>query len=155
MWGLCFRYCLSFVLQQAFAEMAREGLTLNFVVEDGHQNSGAAAEIVRQIKKKNISGISEFLGAAITGDKKRVMGLQAPDGLATGAWHVESSPETVEANLVDVPQRVPLVISRPYQQLRAPIFRCHVDSEELAKFKEGYFADIKFRKEFDRRDRHY
>jgi hypothetical protein len=64
MYGLCFRYCLSLVLRVALQELPCDGLTLNFLVEDGHENSGAPTEIVRQLKKKKISGMSEFLGAA-------------------------------------------------------------------------------------------
>ena len=130
--------------------MAHEHLTLNFVVEDGHENAGAAAEIIRQIKKKNISGISEFLGAAILGDKKKIMGLQAADGLATGTWHLELS-ASLEPNLVDVPQRAPLNVSRLLQEMKTPIFRCHMDGKELAKFKEGYFAHIEYRRQYSKR----
>lgn len=52
MYGLCFRYCLSVVLRAAVAEMGQSGLTINFIVGDGHPRCGSAAEIVRQLKKK-------------------------------------------------------------------------------------------------------
>lgn len=150
MYGLCFRYCLSFVLQQALAEMAHQGLSLNFIVDGGHPNCGAATEIVNQLKRKRISGVSEYLGVAVPGEVEKTPGLQAADGLASGAWHMESDAKATEENLINVPQRVPLFVSRPYQQLKAPIFRCHIDEAELAKFKEGYFDHIRFRQDFGR-----
>ena len=52
MYGLCFRYCLSFVLQQALLEVPSKDFVLNFVVEEGHVNEGAPAEIVSQLKRK-------------------------------------------------------------------------------------------------------
>ena len=52
MYGLCFRYCLSLVLQQTLLEVPNRHLVLNFVVEEGHPNQGAPAEIVSQLKRK-------------------------------------------------------------------------------------------------------
>jgi hypothetical protein len=147
MYGLCFRYCLSLVLEIALAEMPHDTLEVNFVVEDGHQNSGAPTEIVRQLKKKRIPGISEFLGAAVPADKKKHPGLQAADGLASGAWHLEA---------LGMPQLGPLQkpsLSRwsRTNEMKSPIFRCHIDGGELAKFKEGYFAHIAHRRQFGQR----
>jgi len=125
---------------------------INFVVESGHPNEGAPAEIVSQIRRKRIQGISEFLGVAVLDDKKKCPGLQAADGLATGAWRLEQS-SAMQERLVDIPQDVPLRNVRPHQEMKAPIFRCHIDAKELATFKDGYFAHIEYRKEWGRRRR--
>jgi hypothetical protein len=122
---------------------------LNFVVEDGHPNSGAPTEIVRQLKRKNISGVSEFLGDAIPGEKAKVPGLQAADGLAFGAWHIEQRPGLLDLGIVA--PTIPVAEMRGKSQLKAPIFRCDIDERELRIFKNGYFAHIDFRREFARR----
>jgi hypothetical protein len=147
MYGLCFRYCLSFVLQQAFLEAPSKDFVLNFIVEDGHPNSGAPTEIVRQLKRKGISGVSEFLGAAVTGEKTKVPGLQAADGLAFGAWHLEHRP----VQLANVSPDVPVSKLQGKSLMKAPIFRCDINERELKIFKNGYFAHVDFRRGFGRK----
>jgi uncharacterized protein DUF3800 len=145
MYGLCFRYCLSLVLQIAVQECPLDGLELNFLLESGHPNSGGPTEIVRQLKKKNISGVSEYLGVAVPGDKKRHPGLQAADGLASGLWHLEShgTPQLLP------PQKPGLDRWRSEKRpMKVPVFRCHLDQDELSKFKEGYFKHLEFRRNF-------
>lgn len=152
MYGLCFRYCLSLVLKVALEEMPHDGLILNFIVEDGHENSGAPTEIVRQLKQKRISGVSEFLGTAVPGEKKKVPGLQAADGLASGAWHLEA----LGMPQLGPPQEPSLASGRAIQQttatsMKTPLFRCHIDAEHLTNFKEGYFAHIEYRRQWGQR----
>ena len=89
MYGLCFRFCVSYVLSVAKAELPHEELTLNFVVEENRQYDGAPAAILQELKRKRIVGVSEFLGYAVPGEKRKIPGLQAADGLASGAWHLE------------------------------------------------------------------
>lgn len=150
MYGLCFRYCLSLVLDIALAEMAHDGLVLNFIVEDGHPNAGAPAEVIRQLKAKHISGVSEFLGAAVTGDKKTVWGLQAADGLASGAWHMEAA-GPLDLGPVQRPSLSDAPV--PKDSSKTPIFRCHIDAAELAKFKGDYFAHLEFRRQWGQKKR--
>jgi hypothetical protein len=140
MYGLCFRYCLSFVLMESLGRFPGQNVTLNFVLDDGHPNCGGAAEIVRALKKKQISGVSEHLGYAVTEDDKRVPGLQAADGLAYGAAYVEK--EIGFENYRNSPaQRIPKI----------PTYRCHADGDELKKFKDGYFEHIAHRRDYWRR----
>lgn len=145
MYGLCFRYCLSLVWQVAKQELSQSGLVLNFLLEDGHPNSGGPTEIIKTLKKKRISGLSEFLGVAVTGGKKQHAGLQAADGLASGAWHLEAlgmptvgSPKAPSLETQNLSKSV----------MKTPIFRCHIDEKELAKFKDGYFKHLEFRRKF-------
>lgn len=152
MYGLCFRYCMSFVLQQALLEIPSKDFVLNFVVEDGHPNAGAPTEIVRLLKRKNIPEVSEFLGTAIPGDKIKVPGLQAADGLAFGAWHMEHQ-ELGPGDLGMVEPNLPLAELKGRSSLKAPIFRCDINRRELEIFKGGYFAHVDFRKEFGKRKR--
>jgi hypothetical protein len=147
MYGLCFRYCLSFVLQQALIELPHNGLVLNFIVEEGHPNEGAPATIVSQLKRKRIREVSEFLGAAVPGEKKRVPGLQAADALATGAWRGEAR----DPQFTDIPQDASVSELRRIADEKIPIFRCHADERELGQFKDGYFAHIEHRREFGRK----
>ena len=89
MYGLCFRYCLSLVWQIAVKEMPLDGLELQF---SGGKRSSKFRRSYRDcspLKQKRISGLSEYLGVAVPGDKKKHPGLQAADGLASGVWHLE------------------------------------------------------------------
>ena len=146
MYGLCFRYCLSFVLQQTLLEAPNRDLGLSFVVEEGHQNQVAPADIVFQLKRKKISGVSEFLGSATTGEKKKSPGLQAADGLAFGAWHLEHG----DVPLGVVAPNVPVSDLKGESRLKAPIFHCDIDERELRIFQDGYFAHVDFRRQFGR-----
>jgi hypothetical protein len=148
MYGLCFRYCLAFVLRQTLIEQGSwSAPVLDFIVENGHVNEGAPNEIVHQLKRKRISGVSEHLGNVTPMDKEKCYGLQAADALATGAWHMEGS-ET-GALVVDIPDAASLADTVPFRGgLRAPIFRCHVDAAELALFKDEYFEHFAHRQRF-------
>jgi hypothetical protein len=81
MYGLCFRYCLSFVLQQMRVDYPSGGFKLHFVIEGGHPNEGAPATIVSQLIRKRIKGVSEFLGNVTIGEKTKCPGLQAATAL--------------------------------------------------------------------------
>jgi hypothetical protein len=145
MYGLCFRYCLSAALRIALAEMPRDGLVLNFITESGHANEGAAAEIVSTLKRKHISGVSEYLGKAATDEKENCPGLQAADGVTTGAWHLEKR----GIPLLGPPQEPSLANWDSKQHgWKVPILRCHIDAKELASFKEDYFAHVDYRRKW-------
>lgn len=148
MYGLCFRYCLSFVLQQALVEFPnRPDLVLNFVVEDGHPNAGAPTTIVTELKKKRVSGMSEFLGNALPGEKKKIPGLQAADALAYMAQRWEDQ----NPLKIGIPQDSAIEALRPQAFTKVPIFYCHADAEELASFRDGYFEHIRRRQAFGQR----
>lgn len=142
MYGLCFRYCLSFVLAQGRHELPRTDLRLDFIVESGHKNEGAASAILDQLKRKKIGGVSEYLGEARPGEKKAVPGLQAADGLAYGAWHME---ENVE-NILGRPQLAPFKEASATSASRMPTYRCDINAEELQQFREDYFLHIEYRR---------
>ena len=84
MYGLCFRYCLSFILQQAFLERSEKDFILNFIVEEEHPNEGAPAEIVSQLKRKRISDVSGYLrciGWKNKGAYRRLTDLRSAHGM--------------------------------------------------------------------------
>lgn len=144
MYGLCFRFCLGLVLERCLLEMQRDDLVINFVTEEGHVNAGAPAEMMRQIKRKRISGISEYLGQAVTGEKKKVPGLQAADGVATGAWQLEK----VGPSLSVVNQRAPTKELAQLSNTKCPIFHTHLNEGELKQFKEGFFQHHEHRRQW-------
>jgi hypothetical protein len=149
MYGLCFRFCLSYVLQVALAEMPHDGLALNFITESGHENEGAPAEIVSQLRRKRISGVSEFLGKATTDEKEKSPGLQAADGLASGSWHIEKAGMPLLGPVMQPSKS--LANWNPAQTgWKVPISRCHIDAKQLSSFKEDYFAHIEYRKNWGR-----
>ncbi len=152
MYGLCFRYCLSVVLRAALAETDDQKLTLNFVVGDGHPNCGAAAEIIRTLKKKNIIGVSEYLGNAVAEDAEKTPGLQAADGVTSGAWQLESQG-------LSTPNLSPLIDPAHSLKLwepartgwKVPVLRCELDARELQGFKGDYFAHFEHRRQWGQR----
>jgi hypothetical protein len=147
MYGLCFRYTLSAVLDIGLRELRRPDLRLDFIIESGHPNEGAPNEIMRQLRGKKISGVSEFLGTVTPMEKEDCYGLQAADALAYGAAQAESG----YPSLINVDGRAELVNLKGLSLQRAPVFRCHIDREEIEKFRDGYFAHIDFRKKFGER----
>jgi len=87
MYGLCFRYLLAGALEVGSHEYG-SNLKLDFVIETGHANQGAPSAILDELKKQRLKGASEFLGSVTPAGKKECYGLQAADGLATGAaWN--------------------------------------------------------------------
>jgi hypothetical protein len=144
MYGLCFRSCLSMILQQVRHEIPRDDLELNFIVEEGHENEGAPNAIIQQLKRKRISGVSEFLGTVTTAEKKKIPGLQAADGLAFGAWYMDAN----DALPLGPPQKLPIAEPIKVPAMKMPIYRCHMNAEELTRFKEGYFEHVEHRRQF-------
>jgi hypothetical protein len=146
MYGLCFRYFLSACLEVGLGEY-HPNLKLDFIIESGHMNEGAPNEIVRRLKKQNIRGVSEYLGTVRPMLKKECYGLQAADGLATGAAWAEG-PEGSSIPLADVSLAGTLAQVAPKSPLKAPLFRCHVDREQLEKFRNDTFALVEFKRQF-------
>jgi hypothetical protein len=147
MYGLCFRYCLSLVLQASLAEFSHKGLTINFIVEENKEYDGAPAAIVEQLKRKRITGVSEFLGYAVPGEKTKTPGLQAADGVTSGAWHLEQRGLPVLTPPIAPSQSIAKWDPKA-TGWKVPILRCHIDAKELATFKEDYFAHIDYRKKW-------
>jgi hypothetical protein len=147
MYGLCFRYCLSFVPRVVRTKLNDPSLRFNFIVEDGHENAGAAHEIVKRIKKLEIPGYSDCLGTATLGEKKEFPGLQAADGLAYGAWHHD---EHMVDNLIDIASSPSLDAARKRTALRAPLFRCHIDAETIIALKRDMIVALEKRQTFGR-----
>jgi hypothetical protein len=125
----------------------RPDLRLDFVIESGHENEGAPSEIIRRIKRQNLQEVSEYLGTVTLADKKECYGLQAADGLATGAaWAEGPDGSAVPVSNILPARRLADVL--PKSPLKAPIFRCHLDREILAKLRDDNFTLIEMRRQF-------
>lgn len=149
MYGLCFRYCLSAALEIGTHEYPND-LRLNFIVESGHPNCGAANEIVQRIKRQKIAGVSEFLGTVTPMDKMDSYGLQAADGLATGAAWTET-PDGSKVPLLDISPAGRLMDVYPKSLTKAPIFRCHIDRQQAASYRDDMFEFHRLRQQFGER----
>lgn len=149
MYGLCFRYLISAALEVGLGEY-RPNLQLDFVIESGHAKEGAPNEILRRIKRRNIPSVSEHLGTVTTMDKHECAGLQAADGLATGAAWAEG-PDGSSLPLTEVMDAINLSDVYPRSSLKAPLFRCHIGRDELRKFRDDTFALAEFRRQFGQR----
>jgi hypothetical protein len=147
MYGLCFRYCLAMVLEVATHEYGKD-LKLDFVIDQGHVNAGAPNEIVHRIKKQKIKDAAEYLGTVTPMAVEDCYGLQAADGLATGAMWEEA---TRTIPLLDVTGAGLLSDLKGRSLMKAPIFRCHIDREEAAKARDNVLRWADFRREFGRR----
>ena len=146
MYGLCFRYCLSAALEIGTHEYPND-LKLNFIVESGHPKCGAANEIVQRIKRQNIAGVSEFLGSVIPMGKRDSYGLQAADGLATGAAWTET-PAGSAIPLLDISPSGSLMDVYQKSLTKAPIFRCHIDRQQAASYRDDMFEFHRLRQQF-------
>ena len=121
-------------------------LKLNFIVESGHPQCGAANEIVERIKRQRISGVSEYLGSVTQMRKRESYGLQAADGLATGAAWTET-PAGSKIPLLDIsPAGRLTALSKSLT--KAPIFRCHVDRQQAANYRDDMFEFHRLRQQF-------
>jgi hypothetical protein len=101
----------------------------------GHQTPQKSTSKVStkpgQLQQK-ISGVSECLAA---------------DGLATGAAWVEAG-EVPPVPLVDISGAGRLSVLYGQSHQKAPLFRCHIDRDEIAKFRDAYFTLIDLRRKF-------
>jgi hypothetical protein len=147
MYGLCFRYFLSACLEIGIHEYGPD-LRLDFIIESGHPNEGAPNDIVRRIKKHGIPKVSELLGTVTPMLKKECYGLQAADGLVTGAAWAEGPGGSSSVPLTNVLPAGTLAEVRQKTPLKAPLFRCHIDREQLAKFRDDQFALVEFKRQF-------
>src|SRR6185437_3304212 len=84
-YGLCFRYCISYIPLLAKQAFPDRDLQLNFVLESGHKNAGDVVRIYNKIKNKTKTDHPEereiiaMLGTLAFDDKKSYPGLQAAD----------------------------------------------------------------------------
>lgn len=145
MYGLCFRYCLSAALDVGLAEYPND-LRLDFIVESGHPNEGAPNEIVRRLKNMKIKGASEFLGTVTPMEKKECYGLQAADGLATGAGWIEAGEIAVPPNFLSTPAAPSSLFKTTTR--KAPNFMCHISRDEIASFRDDFFVFVERRRQF-------
>lgn len=146
MYGLCFRFLLSACFEVGFHEYGMD-LRLDFLVESGHKHEGAPNEIVRRLKKENLRGISAHLGTVTPMLKKESYGLQAADGLATGAAWSER-PDGSSIPLVDITPAGTLAQVSQKSPTKVPIFRCHADRSQLTSLRDDMFALVEFKRQF-------
>ncbi|SRR5216683_5775718 len=144
MYGLCFRYCIRGIVQQACVELPNQRVTINFELESGHRNAGAPADIVRSFKRERVP-MGDAIGTVTLGEKTKVPGLQAADLLAN--WALELEVEGRVGTYDEGP--LPLAKART-REIRCPIFRCYPAACDLAKFRDDVLIRTRQRREYGR-----
>jgi hypothetical protein len=144
MYGLCFAYILGFVYRKILAQTPQDDFTLNFIIEEGHPNAGAPAEILKELRRRGSGELAARLGHVTQGDKKRIPGLQAADALAFGGLHVETRLDQQAFDpSVSTPERAMGFVRGP---TKMPVYGCNVTPEELQSYKHDFFVHIELTK---------
>lgn len=153
MWGLCFRASLKVALEAIKTEIDRSDLKINFIVESGHPNVGAACEILKQLKKLQIDGVSEHLGTVTCGEREDFPGLQAADGLAYGSWNIEPLVDAGKVGLIPNPPGSTVAHAKqmsPKGQ-KIPYLRTHFDRKMLSTYRADLVEYYEFRRDYGQR----
>ena len=141
MYGVSFRYLVSFLLTRLPTLLDRSDVTFNIVLEAGAHGSKDADRITTELRKQLPTETVMFGGVTFK-DKKRFPGLQVADALAFGAFHVEpTSPQ-----LVDGPEDQTILQARRAVLVKPPIFRCELDERTLRALKADILALVEMRK---------
>lgn len=134
MYGVCYRYLLSFLLIEIPQLLNRVDLQIDIMLEAGAPGSRDAFRIHTNFKKalqehKKLLGIVEF------GDKKKYPGLQAADSLA----HPSFVEETRDLSLDLRPLRPTDTLVHAQRMSRdtviPPVFRLELNAQNLAELK--------------------
>ena len=147
-YGVCFRICLGFVVEMTAVSLEREDLELNFILEEGHNNSPDAQRIFAQIRQANIPEISPYLGAFSVLQKKKAFGLQAADSLAYAAYKLEQKNPELTAPIQDglTAQQGGRIIG-----VKSPSFRLDANEDVLVQMRNNLFALAEIRKQYGQR----
>jgi hypothetical protein len=133
MYGVCYRYIVSVLVQDLPALMRRSDLRIDIVLEGGAAGSKDALRVHYQIKK-TFPELAAMLGSVSFGDKRQRPGLQAADSLAYPALVEERRPGL---DLRPFPEKGTLVEARraTSSTIIPPVFRVHLDAAVLASLK--------------------
>jgi hypothetical protein len=144
MYGLGFRYCLSFVPEVIKNSLLAKDITINFLLEDGHEHFGDALRIFNETKKDGPQEIASMLGTLIPGEKRRFPGLQTADSLATEAYKYEP----VNPPRRDLLPDETLSSIRKKNPRRTPTFFFDCDQHVLRELKDNILYLTERRRQF-------
>jgi hypothetical protein len=143
MYGVSFRFLVSFLLTRVPALLDRSDMTFDLVLEAGAVGSKDAGRIVKELKKQ-LPTETALLGSVHFGDKKKSPGLQAADALAFGAFQIEPKYPL----LIDGPEDQSIAQANRSVLVRPPIFRCELDATTLGALKTDILALVEMRKRY-------
>jgi Protein of unknown function (DUF3800) len=146
LYGLCFRYCATWLPSILEASLGTKDFEINFIMEAGHKNAGDALRVFNQIKNE---ADNPAIFKSLTFRNKESLGLQGADYVAHATWLVESEPG-VESHLTDFPKDGDLSDAKRILG-RKPVFRGSISPDLLRQIKANTMAEDARRLEFGRR----
>jgi hypothetical protein len=143
-YGVCFRTAISLIPRLIERAGLVERSSLKIVIEDGHQNVGAAPEIFRAFNELADEPIRSLLKEVAVEQKRASFGLQAADMLAYPAWRGETDRILIyqDVNLLADESRLVLPVDAP--------FRVPVRPETLMDLRAGTLALPQYRRHLRR-----
>lgn len=136
MYGVCFRYLLSFLLTEIPQLLKRVDLQIDIMLEDGAAGSKDAFRIHTNFKKR-LQEHERLLGVIEFGDKKKYPGLQAADSLAHPSFVEET--RDLPLDLRPLGPTDTLIHARriTHDTVIPPVFRLELNAENLAELKKN------------------
>jgi hypothetical protein len=152
-YGVCFRACLAFVPSYIASEFAlaqqtalAQQATINFVLEQGHRNTGDAQRLFKLFKADALPEWQDFVGTMDLSTKDSP-GTQAADFLAYCVYRAEGLEHQVAASAIEKSSYVadtPLVANtyprQPIPQQGPILYRIPISREVLQSLKDDLFA---------------
>ena len=143
-YGVCFRTAISLIPRL----IERAGLvhqsSLKIVIEDGHQNVGAAPEIFRAFNELADEPARSLLKEVVVEQKRGSAGLQAADMLAYPAWRGETDRTLIYQDVDLLADESPLCLP-----VTAP-FRVPIRPATLTDLRAGTLALPQYRRHLRR-----
>ena len=133
-YGVCFRTAISLIPRLIDRAGLAGGSCLKIVIEDGHQNVGAAPEIFGAFNELADEPIRSLLRKVVVEQKRVSFGLQAADMLAYPAWRGETDGTLVYQDVDLLADASPLSLP-----VNAP-FRVPIKPETLTDLRTGTLA---------------
>jgi hypothetical protein len=143
-YGVCFRTAISLIPRLIERAGLADGSSLKIVIEDGHQNVGAAPEIFRAFNELADEPIRSLLKEVKVDQKRASYGLQAADMLAYPAWRGETDGTLVHRDIDYFAGDASLVLP-----VNAP-FRVPIRPDTLTDLRTGTLALSQYRRQLRR-----
>lgn len=126
-YGFCFRTLASATAVAALKYTKASDLSLNFLLESGHDNGGDAERVFAELKTDDVLGGN--FGVIAFGAKKEYPGLQAADGILAAAMRSERKARVP----VDVQPEASLADLRT-DKIKTPVFREQITTEQVDRY---------------------
>jgi hypothetical protein len=143
-YGVCFRTAISLIPRLVERASLVDGSSLKIILEDGHQNVGAAPEIFRAFNELADEPIRSLLKEVKVDQKRASYGLQAADMLAYPAWRGETDGTLVHRDIDYFAEDAPLALP-----VGAP-FRVPIRPDTLTDLRTGTLALPQYRRQLRR-----